>query len=256
MSCSHPVAPQRVARTAGVLFLVLLVLGPFSMLYVPGEIVVADDAGATAANLRANGGLLRAGVAVDLVIMLIEVAMPVLLFVLLRPVSRTIALVAAFARLGEAFVIGLGVLAYLAALRLADATAYLGALDAAQRDALALLVLDGHTDSIYIGQLCFGFSLALVGVLVYRAGYFPRVLGILLLVAAAGYLSDGLGSLLWAPYAERFGWIVGVTALGGELPFFVWLLVKGVDRAAWAARAAEGSRPTLTALSAAHGSAG
>ena len=242
MSRSHPPAPQRVARIAGVLFLALLVMGPFSMLYVPGEIVVTGDAGATAANLRAYGDLLRAAVGVDVVIMLIEVAMPVLLFVLLRPVSRTVALVAAFARLGEAFVIGVGVLAYLTALRLVGDIPYLTAIDGRQRDALALLVLDGHTDFVYVGQLFFGFSLALLGSLVYRAGYFPRTLGLLLAVAAVGYLADGLGSMLWAPYADRFGWVVGVTALVGELPFFAWLLVKGVDEAAWAARAANGSR--------------
>ena len=66
----------------------LAVLGPFSLLYVPGQIVVAGDAGATAANLRGSGGLLRAGIVVEVAIMLVEVAMPVLLYLLLRSVSR------------------------------------------------------------------------------------------------------------------------------------------------------------------------
>ena len=238
MSSPTQAAPQRSARTAGALFVVLLVLGPFSMLYVPGEIVVADDAAATAANLRANSDLLRAGIATDVVIMLVEVAMPVLLFVLLRPVSRTIALMAAFARLAEALVIGIGLLAHLAALRLVGDSAYLAAIDRPQREALALLVFDGHADAVLIGQLFFGFSLALLGYLVYRAGYFPKVLGVLLLVAAVGYLSDSFGSLLWSGFGDRFGWVVGVTALVGEVPFFLWLLVKGIDTRAWAARAA------------------
>jgi Domain of unknown function (DUF4386) len=227
-------SPRRLARTAGVLFLVLAVLGPVSMLYVPGEIVVPDDATATGDNLRASGGLLQVAAVVDMAIMLIELVMPVLLYLLLRPVSRTIALIAAFARVGEALVIGVSLVAYFLALRLArGSTEYLDPLDAGQRDALALLVLDGHADGVYIGQVFFGFSLLALGYLVHRAGYFPRLLGILLLVAALGYLSDGIGSLLWSGYGDVFGWVVGVTAVVGEVPFFLWLLVKGVDMRAW-----------------------
>lgn len=74
--------------------------------------------------------------------MLVEVAIPVLLFALLRPVSRTIARTAAFARLAEGLVIGIGLLDHLAALRLVGDTAYLAAIDRQQREALALLVLE------------------------------------------------------------------------------------------------------------------
>jgi hypothetical protein len=229
--------PTRLARTAGALFVALAVLGPFSMLYVPGRIVVAGDAGATADNLRESGGLLRAAIAVDVVIMLIEVAMPVLLYLLFRPVGRGVALASAFARLGEAILIGVAMLMSLQALRLAGATGAMDAFDADQRDALALLALDGHEDGVFVGQLFFGFSLLLLGYLVHRAGFVPRIFGVLVLVASVGYLADGLGHLLWSGYEGSFGWLVGVTAVVGEVPFFLWLLIKGVDRQAWQARA-------------------
>jgi hypothetical protein len=229
--------PNRLARAIGVLFVVLAVLGPFGLLYVPGQIIVAGDAGATAANLRGSGGLLRAGIVVEVAIMLVEVAMPVLLYLLLRSVNRGVALTATFARFAEAVVVGIGLLGYLAAMRLVDGPP--SALDPGQRDALALLALEGHGDAVFISQLFFGFSVLLLGWLVLHAGFVPRLFGALLGLAGAGYLIDGLGSLLWAGYADAWGWLVGVTALVGEVPFFLWLLIKGVDRQAWERRAAD-----------------
>ncbi len=248
MNDGHVVAnPDRLARTIGLLILALLVLGPFSMLYVPGQIVVDGDATGTAENLRASGGLLRAGIVADAGVMLIEIAVPVLLYLLLRPVNRAVALVAALSRFAEAVVIGVSLLAYVLALRLADSPAYLEAFDSGQRDALALLALDSHADAVYIGQLFFAFSLFLLGWLVYRAGYLPQVLGVLLWVAAAGYAADGFGNLLWSGYEDSFGWLVGLTALVGEVPFFLWLLIKGVDRRAWNDRVLHGAHPQTEA---------
>lgn len=235
---------NRLARTTGALFVALAVIGPFSLLYVPGRIVVEGDAAATAENMRSSGGLLRAGIVGEIAIMLVELAVPVLLYLLLRPVSRAVALTAAFARIGEAFVIGTGLIAYVLALRLVEGGADYAALDPAQREALALLSLDAHGDSVFVGQIFFGASLALLGWLVLRAAYLPGVLGVLLWVAAAGYLTDALGSLLWSGYADALGWLVGVTALVGEVPFFLWLLVKGVDRGRWpTGQHADGARP-------------
>lgn len=235
---SRPVVrdPDRLARVIGALFVLLAVLGPFALLYVPGQIVVAGDAAATAANLRDSGDLFRAGIAVEVVIMLVEIAMPVLLYLLFRPASRAVALTAAFARFGEAVVIGVGLLASFLALRLVGDAGYLDAVDSGQRDALALLALDSHGDGVFVGQIFFGFSLLLLGWLAFRAGFVPRLFGVLLAVAAVGYLADSLGHLLWSGYDDALGWLVGATAVVGEVPFFLWLLIKGVDSRAWHAR--------------------
>ncbi len=235
--------PNRLARLVGALFVGLVVLGPFALLYVPGQVVVADDATATAANLRESGGLFRAGIVVEVVIMLVEIAIPVLLYLLLRPVSRAVALTAALARFGEAVVMGVGLLASFSALRLVGDAGYLDAFDAGQRDALTLLALDSHGDGVSVGQVFFGSSLLLVAWLVFRAGFVPRLLGVLLAVAAVGYLVDSLGHLLVVGYADSSGWLVGVTAVVGEVPFFLWLLLKGVDAGAWHARDATATAP-------------
>ncbi|MNY41595.1 hypothetical protein D3C86_1764240 [compost metagenome] len=71
----------------------------------------------------------------------------------------------------------------------------------------------------------------ILGYLVYRSGYFPRVLGGLLLLASVGYFSDSFGRILIPGYGEHFGWVVGMPAIVGELSFTLWLLFKGVKPA-------------------------
>ena len=95
-------SPLIYARVAGFLALSLLVLGPFSQLYVPSTLIVPGDATATADNIRASGWVFPLGIVSDSLIFLIEIVLSVLLYVLLRPVSRTLSLVAAFARLAMA----------------------------------------------------------------------------------------------------------------------------------------------------------
>ena len=81
---------------------------------------------------------------------------------------------------------------------------------------------------LYLATI-FGFHLAVLGYLIFKSGYFPRILGILMVLRSLGYLLDSYGNTLFPNYAEIFGVIVGVTAVIGELPFFLWLLIKGVN---------------------------
>jgi Domain of unknown function (DUF4386) len=75
----------------------------------------------------------------------------------------------------------------------------------------------------------FQLSLAVLGYLIYKSGYFPWILGVVMVFAALGYLIDAYGNILYPDYAETFGLVAGVGALIGELPFFLWLAIKGVN---------------------------
>ena len=222
-------SPLVYARVAGVLVILLVLLGPFSQLYVPSTLIVPGDAAATADNIRASGGLLRLGIVSDSLIFLIEIGVTVLLYVLLRPVSRTLSLVAAFARLATAIIQGINLLPYFTALLLLSGAGYLTVFEPAQLDALVLLFLNAHGYGVFIWQLFFGFHLFVLGYLIFKSGYFPRILGILMVLGSLGYLLDSYGNILLPNYAEIFGVIVGVTAVIGELPFFLWLAIKGVN---------------------------
>lgn len=221
------------ARLAGLLYLVPMLCGPFSMMYVPATIVVPGDATATAANLVASEGLLRLGMLSDAAIVVSEVALTAVLYFLLRPAGRTLALAATFARLAMTVLQAVNLLPHLAALQLVGGAGYLAAIDAGQRHALALLALHVHDVGVHVWEILFGLHCLLLGVLVFRSGCFPRAFGVLLGLAAFGYALNGLGNLATPDHAPSFAAIVGVAALVGEVPFVLWLLIKGVDAARW-----------------------
>jgi hypothetical protein len=131
-------------------------------------------------------------------------------------------MMAAFSRLAMTVILGGNLALHLTALRLA----------AGSQQELVLVLLNAHADVVLIWQAFFALHCALLGYLVYRSSYFPRVLGVFLMLASAGYLSDSLGRFLLPSYGDRFGWVVAVPAFVGELSFTMWLLIKGVGRPA------------------------
>jgi hypothetical protein len=203
-------------RTAGLLYLLPMFLGPFSMLFVPSRVLVAGDAAATLEHLGAAESLFRLGLASDLVIVLSEVALTAVLFLLFEPVSRVLALTAAFARL------------VMTALQGANLLLHLGALEAARRgDATQTLsLLEVHGQGVHAWETVFALHCLVLAVLVFRSGSAPRVFGPLLALAGLGYLLNGLGALLVPSAAPLFAAIVGLTAVVGEVPFVFWLVFK------------------------------
>jgi hypothetical protein len=202
---------------------------------------VPGEATSTADNILAPESLFRIAIISDAAIFLIEIVVTALLYVLLRPVSRTLSLAAAFARLAMAVIQGINLLPYFIALLLLSGAGYLTVFEPDQLNALVLLSLNAHENAVYIWQAFFGLSLFVLGYLIFESGYFPRILGVLMVVGALGYLIDSFGNILFPSYGEIFGLVVAVTAIIGELPFFVWLLVKGVNVQKWHERASSSS---------------
>lgn len=222
------------ARLAGLGYLLIIVTGIFAEFFVRGGLVVPGDATATATNILGAGSLYRAGLAAEFVMLLADVLVAALLYLIFRPVSRTLATVAAAFRLAHAAVLGLNLLnTWFPLLVLGDAP-YLAVLGPDQRHALALLFLEAHSFGYVIGLVFFGVHCLALGLLVRRSGYLPPLLGVLLLVAGAGYLVDSFGRTLMPGYAEHEALmtaIVFMPAFVGELSFCLWLLVRGVDPA-------------------------
>jgi len=216
-----------------VLALVLVVCGPFSMMYVPTTVVVPGDAAATAEKLVAAESLFRFGILSDTVIILTEVVIIGLLYSLLKPVNATVSLMAAMARLAMTVVIGVNVMNNIVVLLLLSGAGYLGAFSPGQLHALALLFLNVHEQVVHIWEAFFALHCLLLGFLIFRSRFVPRVLGPLMAMAAAGYLASAFGNLLYPESEAILAPIVAITAILGELPFFLWLLIKGVDVAVW-----------------------
>jgi len=237
---------KNTARLVGILILLIAVLAPFSILYLPSTFIVPGDAAATASNVMASDGLFRLGIVVDSVVILLEIVVIAILYVLLRPVNRTLALVAAFARLVMTVVMAVNVFNSLGVLLLSSDAEYLTVFEPDQLHALVLLFLNLHDSGVYIWQVIFSFHFAPLGYLVFKSGYFPRILGVLLMVACLGYLMDSFGILF--PSSGALSMVSSVLLAAGvigELSFTLWLLIKGVNVEKWEQRANKSAQAAM-----------
>ncbi|MHC1781209.1 MAG: DUF4386 domain-containing protein [Anaerolineaceae bacterium] len=217
---------KRSARITGILYLSLVVLGPFSMLYVPSVLIVPGNTAATAANAAASGGLLRLGMAGDALIFLIEIMLTALLYILLKQVDQTISLAAAFSRLAMTVIQGANLLNYFYVLLLAGGAGTLAGLGSEQSSGLMMLFFNAHESAALIWGLFFGLHLCLLGTLVYKSGYLPRLVGILLAVAGVCYLTQSFGNILFPQFKAVFS-TIGLLSMV-EIAFPLWLVIKGV----------------------------
>jgi hypothetical protein len=216
----------KTARIAGILILIISPFAVFSMMYVTSNLIVPGDAATTANNIIASAGLFRLGIVSDSVVFLIEIAIVVMLYVLLKPVSKTLSLVAAFARLAMTVIQGINLLNNFTVLLLLSGADYLTVFKPDQLHALVLLFLNVHEYVVLIWGLFFSLHLFFVGYLVYKSGYIPRILGVLLVIASLCYLTQSFGNILLPKYEEIFTLIGFISII--ELAFPLWLVIKGV----------------------------
>jgi hypothetical protein len=225
---SNPDAPAY-ARMTGALYLIIAVAGGFSIAYVPSQLHVPGDAGATVARIIANRGLFNLGVGGDVVMMLAELMITAMLFMMFRRVNPTLSLIACFARLRMVAVMAAMLLFNAGALALADPGGALGSFTAQQRADLAGLMLQIHDAGVWIWQLFFALHLALLGGLAARSGRCPAWLGHGMTLGAMGYALDSLHAFAM-PDAATLGHVrialLAIVTLA-ELGFAFWLLVRG-----------------------------
>jgi hypothetical protein len=214
------------ARIAGILYLCLLI-APFGLLYVPSQILVLDDATATAQNLRTHAQLLRWGMASELLHQTIAIFLVFALYRLFRPVDEFLAkLVVALGALVSVPIVFANVLNDVAALTLVSGAAWLSAFAQPQLDALAYLFLRLHAKGIAVASIFWGLWLFPFGRLVVRSRFIPAPLGYLLMAAGAGYVISSFTTLVLPQFAAVVGQFTMVLAFG-ELPIMFWLAIWG-----------------------------
>jgi hypothetical protein len=223
---------QTIARVAGCLYLLIAVLAGFVHFYVPGLLVVPGDAATTANNIMASEGLFRMGMAAELVLLLCEVALSILLYVLLKPVNQTLSLIAAASRLVMTTIHGFNLISLAIVLVVLSGAAYLTVFEPNQLQALVMLLLDAYSSGFTLGIVFLSLHAMALGYLIYRSGYFPRVLGVLFMVAAVGYTIDGFAYVLLDNYKVGPVYLALPIAIS-EIAFPLWLLVKGVNAEQW-----------------------
>jgi hypothetical protein len=226
---STEISPRSYARIVGVLYLVIFILGPFAFFLGRTSVVVPGDPAATIGNLMASESMFRLGLVAETLIVLIEIVVCAILYVLLRPVSKPLALASSLARFAQSVLQAVNLLTAVPALLLLGGTSYLATFEPDQLNTLVLLFMDVNAFVIIIWGLIFGFHLLLLGYLVYKSGFWPRFLGILLLLGSLGYLAQSYGHILAPQYDDLLATVVVVLSVPGELAFTLWLLIKGIN---------------------------
>lgn len=222
---------QKTARTAGILYLTIIASGIFAEFFVRSSLIVSGDAAATAKNIVASESLFRIGIASDTVMIICDVALALIFYVLLKPVNSSLSLMAAFFRLTQAAVLGVNLLMLFFVLQLLKGAEYLAVFGKEQLYALSMLFLEAHGIGYSIGLVFFGIHCFILGYLVVKSGYFPRILGVMLMVASLGYLIDSFAKILmsdYKAYETTFALVVFAPAFIAELSMCLWLLLKGV----------------------------
>jgi len=220
-------SPITFARVIGVLYLIIIVFGMFSEVYVRSSLIVRGDAEATAGNVLASEMLFRIGFASDLMVFLCDVAVAVILYVLFRQVNNTGALILTGFRLTGTAIYGVNLLNYFAALLLLNGSEYLKVFDSSQLNTLALVFLNLHRHGYDLGLVFFGLHCLVLGYLIVKAGFLPAVLGILMILAGIGYVVGSFTLFLFPEFTTVIAPIY-IAPLIGELSLCLWLLIKGV----------------------------
>ncbi len=226
-------SPQVYARLCGALYLIVIVIGIFTEIFVRDKLMVSGDAEATTRNIMASQLLWRGSIAGDVLLLVCAVTQALLFYLLLRPVNKNLALLAVFFNLVECSIDGVNKLNLVAALFLSGDPDYLKAFDPHQMHALAYLALRLHACGYAISLVFFGFVCLIFGNLLFRSGYFPRTLGVLMAMTGLSYLTIGFTQILAPAYAGKVFPIMAAPAFIGELSLCLWLMVKGVNLPKW-----------------------
>lgn len=214
------------AKVMVLLFLGTMAGGFFGELYVPTKLIVVGDAAATAHNIQASGFLFRLGFAGYLVEAICDIALAWMFYLLLRPVNRELALLAAFFGLVSTATFASAESFYLAAASILGDTSSLRSFSPDQRNGLAMLSLKFYSTGTGLFMVFYGVASAIRGYLIFRSGYLPAFIGTLFMIAGAGFIARSFLLVLYPPAASE---ILLAPMFPAALSLMVWLVVKGVN---------------------------
>ena len=236
-------SPVLQARMAGGLWWLCILAGIVGFI-AAAPLIVANDAAATAAKILANESLFRLGFAANLISGLSYVGVTVFMYYVLKPVSRSLSLLAAFFGLAGVAIGAASWVIHLTPLLLLRGDQYPSAFTTSQLQAMSLFALKLQLQVFPIAMVFFGIQCISIGYLVARSTFLPRILGVLLAIGGTCYVIASFANFLIPSFGPRLVPFIMPVALIGEGSLGLWLLVKGVNEQRWfeQARVAKGSR--------------
>ncbi len=215
------------ARIAGLFYLLVFLFNGIAILVISG-LVICGDAAATASNILAHASRFWLGFTFRLIMIACFIVVTALFYELFKPVNRRVSLLAAFLSLMGCAVQAFSFLFYIAPLVVLQDAPHLAAFKAEQLQAIALMLFQLHVKAANIGSVFFGFYCLLIGYLVFRSAFLPRILGVLLMLAGMSMLT-----LLYPPLANSLRPYNLALGILGEGSLTLWLLFMGVNVDRW-----------------------
>jgi hypothetical protein len=221
-------SPKRLARIAGVLYLLVGIFGACAEGFVEPKMYVAGNAAATAGNVVANSGLVRMGVVADLLDGTVFVFLAMTLYILLKHVHKSMARAMLVLVALATGITCLSAVFLFEGLQVATGAVDLAAFGTEGSNALVLLLLDTQHYGLLTAQIFFGLWLVPLGYLAHKSGWFPKALGVLLVLGGACYLVDLLAAFLVPDLGQKIHAFIVIPCAIAEIWMVGYLLVIGV----------------------------
>jgi len=226
---------KNIARTGGMLYLINIVLGFFAIGYVPGIIVVDGDAAATANNIIVHEAMYRYGLVAHIIILLTNIPLAVVFYRLFKVVGRNSTLLVVFFTLVGTAIEAVNLLNQFAPLIFLKGN--LTGFTTEQLNSLTYGLSRLQSTGVNLALVFFGCYGITAGYLIFKSGFLPRILGILMAIGGSCYIFNSFSNFIAPRFADGlFPWILVPSGLA-ELCFCLWLLVVGVNAKKWEIRA-------------------
>jgi len=231
---------NKLARIGGIFYLIIIAAGIYGEMFVRSKLVVSGDPSATANNIISSQSLWRTGIAADLLMHICDLPLMLIFYLLLKPVNKNLALLAMLFNLIQTAVLVTNKLNLAVALFPLSDAAYLKSFDQQQLYTLAYLSIKSHGYGFGVGLIFFGFTCLIAGYLIFKSGYLPKTIGVLMQVAGICYLVNSFALILAPSFADKLFPVILVPPFIAELSFCLWLIFKGVKLPVWEKRLADG----------------
>lgn len=220
------------SQLAGLLYLIIALVGGFSIGYMPTEIVAEGNAALTFQNLLDHQELFRWGIAGDIVVLVLETLLTVMLYQLFKSASTTGMITATFSRLAMAIIMGINLINYMIPAIIMNQPVYLTSFSSAELESLTLLFFKAHKYGELAWQIFFSVHLFTLGYVIRKSGNTPKWLGLLMLIGGIGYAGDSIIQFMLSNsvvLSVIFSSLL-VLAVIAEFWFALWLLIKGMNK--------------------------